>query len=260
MIFFSYLEPLPWGLSVLIIVLFFVVFTVCGMLIVRKLVNMKTLRAHHDVAGFIFANLGVLYAVLLGFTVVNVQQRFDGIKQITRVEAGYLAELYQDAELFSDESKQKIRSAIKKYILSVVHEEWVLMSYGLDSPATEQALKEVWRAYYNLDLSTEKEKIGFSIGLNRLNQLMSARLTRLLGAEESLGKEMWTLLILGAFVIMGFTWFFGLESTVLHMLMGSILAASTAFLLYLIYSLDTTYTGSINISPEALNKVLISLD
>lgn len=260
MFLFYYFESLSWTLGSLVIVLIFAAFTISGMLLVRKLVNIKTLRSHHDVAGFIFANIGVLYAVLLGFTVVNAQQRFDSIKQVARVEAGYLAELYEDAEIFQEQDKDRIRAALKNYIKSILNEEWNLMSSGSDSPATEKALKNVWHAYYQLNPKTEKEKVGFSISLTKMNQLMSARLERLLGAEESLGREMWTLLILGAVVIMSFTWFFGLENLFLQMLMGSILAASTAFLLYLIYSLDTAYTGEISIQPEALHKVFKSLD
>ncbi len=67
MFLFSYLESFPWVVGVLIMVCLFEIFTIGGVLIVRRFVNIKTLKAHHDVAGFVFANLGVLYAGVARF-------------------------------------------------------------------------------------------------------------------------------------------------------------------------------------------------
>ena len=59
--------------------------------------------------------------------------------------------------------------------------------------------------------------------------------------------------------IITFMWFFGLESLVLHILMVAVLTASTVFLFFLIYSVDTTFTGGVIIPPEAFVKALHTL-
>lgn len=260
MIIFEQLESFPWIVGTLITVLFFVAFTVIGIFLVHKYISLKTLRAHHDVAGVVFANIGVLYAVLLGFTVVNVQQRFDSIKQTTRTEAIYLAELYEDVEIFPQKNRDHIRRMIKDYGNSIVEDEWSSMASGMGNTRTSKALKKVWSAFYELEPNDNKQKTAYAQSIARLNNLMGARLTRLLGSEELLGSEMWTLLILGAFVMMGFIWFFGLENLTSHIVMGAVLAATIAFLLFLIYSLDTAFIGGVSIPPEALKKVLQSFD
>ena len=43
-----------------------------GLFVVRRSVALATLESHNDVAGFIIAVVGVLYAVILGFVVVIV--------------------------------------------------------------------------------------------------------------------------------------------------------------------------------------------
>ncbi|MFZ0088600.1 MAG: hypothetical protein WAL63_03775, partial [Solirubrobacteraceae bacterium] len=43
-----------------------------GLLIVRKIVARETLEAQHEVAGFLIAVVGVIYAVLLAFVVIIV--------------------------------------------------------------------------------------------------------------------------------------------------------------------------------------------
>ena len=46
--------------------------SVLGLWLVRRTVPPHTLREHHDVAGFILAIVGVIYAVLLDFVVLVV--------------------------------------------------------------------------------------------------------------------------------------------------------------------------------------------
>lgn len=251
----AYFESLPWTWGVLLVVTLYVIFTIVGILIVRRNVSIKSLKAHHDVAGVVFANLGVLYSVLLGFTAVNVQQRFDKIKETSQVEASYLAELYRDAEVFSDKERTEIRRTIKEYVASVINEEWKTMSSGSPNEKTIAALREIWQAYYSINLTNKKQEIWYAESVGKINQMMSARLARLLGGEEALGNEMWSFLILGSIVVVAFTWFFGLENLTAHLLMASIFAAATAFLLFLIYSLDSAFSGTVSIPPEAMERV-----
>ena len=49
---------------------------------------------HHDVAGFLVAVIGVLYAVVLGFVVVTVWTAFDDAQQTADMEAGKVADAY----------------------------------------------------------------------------------------------------------------------------------------------------------------------
>lgn len=255
---FEYLESLPWVIGAIIMVSLIVSLTILWVIIVRKVVSLDRLKAHHDVAGFVFTNLGVLYAVLLGFTVVNVQQNFDKIKDNAQIEASDLAELFHAAKVFPEDKKNEIRDGIRKYAESVRSEEWILMSKGVPSEVTIQALREIWTAFYTFEPSTPKEEIWYSKSIDKLNQLMTVRLARLLDSEGSLGSEMWSLLILGGVVIITFMSFFGLESTLSHILMASVLAATTAFLLFLIYSLDTAFVGATNVAPEAIERVINS--
>ena len=52
----------------------FVAFAVGGLVLVQRLVPIERRQEHNDVAGFIYAVLGVAYAVLLGLMVVAVWQ------------------------------------------------------------------------------------------------------------------------------------------------------------------------------------------
>ncbi len=253
---FKYLESFSWAIGSLIVVAAFVLFTIAGILIVRKFGNISRLKAHHDVTGFIFTNLGVLYAVLLGFTTVNVQQRFDKMKDLSQMEGSYLDELYRDAAAFSAPDTEKIRTAILVYGKSIVYNEWDTMKQGQPSFESTDDLNNLWNTFYSIEPSNPKQEIWYSQSITKLNQLIEIRMSRLVGSVESLGPEMWTFLILDGIAIMAFMWFFGPESLTLHLIMSSIFAASAAFLLFLVYSLDTSFSGSTSIAPEAVTRVL----
>ncbi len=49
-----------------------VLFAVAGTLLVRRLAGTEVLKLNNEVAGFIYAVIGVVYAVLLGFTAIIV--------------------------------------------------------------------------------------------------------------------------------------------------------------------------------------------
>lgn len=252
------MEMLPWMAGALVMVLAFVFFAVSGILLVRRMVPHQKLRAHHDVAGFIYTNLGVLYGVLLGFTVLNVQQHFDAVRVFSEVEASYLAQLYRDAQVFSDKDRTAVREAIKSYGDAVVKVEWPSMMKKEIHLQANSMLLNIWDVYYQIQPSNKQQEIWYAESINKLNSLMAARLQRLMGGGESLSSEMWILLIVGALVMLAFLWFFSLENLAISILMASVLATSTAFLLFLIYSLDTAYSGQIAVPPEAFERVLES--
>ncbi len=253
---FDRLEDYSWVVGALVLMLIFVLFAVAGILVVRVFIGHRSFHMHHEVAGIVYTNLGVLYGVLLGFTVVNVQQRFDAVQKTTEVEAAYLAQLYGDAEVFAEKDRLKIRKRLQAYAEIVVNVEWKVMEQNQTVMPVRKTLEDLWDAYYNINPETKKQEIWYAESVTKLNNMMSARLERLMGGMESLSSEMWTLLIGGALVMMGFLWFFGLDSLTTHILMSVILAGCTAFMLFLIYSLDTAYSGSVSVQPDAFERVL----
>lgn len=205
------LEDLDWAQGSFILGLIFILMVMITILAVRKIVGRKTLQANHDVTGFVFTNLGVLFSVLLGFTVVNVQQRFDKIKETTQIEASYLADLYHGAEVFSPKDSTRIREEIKQYITHVIQKEWPLMAEKDPSLQASDQLKALWQSYYTVQVDTYAQQAWYAESIKKLNQLVDTRLARILGAEDSLSEEMWAFLFLGAIILVLFIAFFGVK-------------------------------------------------
>ena len=79
---------------------------VAGALLVRRWVTVEVLERHNEVAGFIYAVIGVLYAVLLGFTAIIVWERFNEAQTNVEKEANDLGDLFRDAQAFPEDFRK----------------------------------------------------------------------------------------------------------------------------------------------------------
>jgi hypothetical protein len=64
-----------------------------GLEVVQRLVPATSRQPHNDVAGFIYAALGVIYAVLLALVVIAVWEEYDAASVTVEQEANAVAEI-----------------------------------------------------------------------------------------------------------------------------------------------------------------------
>ena len=84
----TFLTTLPLWLSAVILIVPTTLLAMAGPVIVRRYVDVNQLRTNNEVAGFKFATVGVLYAVLLAFAVVVVWEKFNQAESEVAKEAG----------------------------------------------------------------------------------------------------------------------------------------------------------------------------
>ena len=65
-----------------------------GFELVQRLVPAGSRQRHNDVAGFIYAALGVIYAVLLAHVVIAVWEEYNAAGETVEQEANALAEIF----------------------------------------------------------------------------------------------------------------------------------------------------------------------
>ena len=75
----------------LLVVCLSVAVAVGGLALVQRLVPATRRKEHNDVAGFIYAVLGVAYAVLLGLMIIAVWENFAEARNTVDQEATELA-------------------------------------------------------------------------------------------------------------------------------------------------------------------------
>ena len=85
-------------------------------------------------AGFIYAVLGVAYAVLLGLMLIAVWEKWNAAETVTTEEANELAGIFYFAHALPPPEGRHIQELVRSYSEVVVEEEWPLMAQGKSSP------------------------------------------------------------------------------------------------------------------------------
>ncbi len=241
---------------------------VVGLTIVQRLVPATTRKEYNDVAGFIYAALGVIYAVLLALVVIAVWEEFGRARVTVESEANALAEISWLAYSLPEPEGPHLQELARSYAEEVVDGEWPLMEQGR-TPSMEhtQATPQGWvliddirATLQGYEPRTESEQELYAQGLDQVQRLADARRTRLVQAEESIPTVLWVVLVAGGIVAVGFTYLFGLEHTESHALMVASLAGVIALVLFTIGVMDHPFSGGARIEPGAFELVLNRLE
>jgi uncharacterized membrane protein YraQ (UPF0718 family) len=239
-----------------LLVCLFVLISVGGLLLVQRLVPIEVRQRQNDVAGFIYAVLGVAYAVLLGLMVIAVWEQWEGAKATVDDEASQLAEIYWIAHQLPQPEGRHIQELAHSYAEVVVDEEWQLMAQGEFSPKAWATIDEIRDSIQSLHASNDDQLLLDQQALERVHGLADARRDRLLAAEEGLPAIMWVVLIGGGLIVVVFTYLFGMENNITHILMVAALALIISSVLFTVASLNYPYRGDVHIGPDAFEQIL----
>ena len=235
-----------------------------GFELVHRLVPANARQRSNDVAGFIYAALGVIYAVLLALVVIAVWEEFGAASETVEQEASATAEIFWLAGRLPEPEGTHVQELAKSYAEEVVHKEWPLMEQGKaplmtqtsGTPAGWTIIDDIRASLQDFEPRTKAEEQLYAEGLDQVAVLSDARRMRLVAAEEGIPGVLWTVLVFGGMAVVGFTYLFGLESTWAHRLMVATLAAVIGLGLFTVGAMEHPFSGGARISTGAFELIL----
>jgi hypothetical protein len=239
-----------------------------GLELVQRLVPASSRRQHNDVAGFIYAALGVIYAVLLALVVIAVWEEFDAANETVEQEANATAEIAWLGNRLPEPEGSHIQELCRSYAEEVVNREWPLMEHGQTPSMTQtQGTPSGWTLIDDIRANlqdfqprTTAEEQLYAEGLDQVQRLADARRMRLVAAEEGIPGVLWSVLIFGGIAAVSFTYLFGLENTWAHRLMVVTLAGVIGLVLFTIGAMEHPFSGGARIGTGAFDLVLERLE
>ena len=90
-----WLAGLPLWIAAIFLVLLPTTAAMCGPVLIRRRIGLERLVSNNEIAGFKFATVGVIFAVLLAFAVIVVWEKFSDAETAVIQEAGAAATLYR---------------------------------------------------------------------------------------------------------------------------------------------------------------------
>jgi hypothetical protein len=233
-----------------------VLVAVAGLVVVQRLVPPERREGQNDVAGFIYAVLGVAYAVLLAFVVIAVWQDYQTAKTNVDSEANELAGVYFLASQLPEPDRTRLQDLVQTYARVVVEEEWPMMEQGQRSPRADSVVRQLRLKLLQFDPRTKGEQVLYERGLTQLHDAADARRSRLLEVREGIPELLWVVIVGGGVITVSFTYLFGLKSNVAHALMVAALTLLICAILFTIGEFDYPFSGVVEIRPDAFREVL----
>jgi hypothetical protein len=233
-------------------------------MLVQRLVSAESRQRHNDVAGFIYAALGVIYAVLVALVVIAVWEEYQAASETVEQEANAVAEIFWLAHRLPEPEGTHIQELARSYAHEVVDNEWPLMEQGQaplmlqeqGTPAGWTLIDDIRATLQEVEPRTQADAQLYAEGLDQVQRLADARRMRLVAAEEGVPGVLWAVLIFGGVAVIGFTYLFGLENTWAHRLMVVTLAAVIGLVLFTIGTLEHPFSGGARIGTGAFDLIL----
>ena len=240
----------------LVLIVGSVVLALLGLFSVRRRVSLEVQMEQNEVAGFFIAVLGVVYAVILAFAVIAVWEDLDEARDVAEREANSVGDLYRMAEGLPDTIRSPLQEQAVAYARSVAVDEWPMLRNGGESANSIAAMEALWTLIRRYEPTGPREEALYGKLLDEIQEINDARRMRLLASRAGIPHLIWGVLIGGGVVTVLFTYFFGLKNFRAQIAMTALYVSSIGFVLFLIASIDHPFTGTVSITPEALELVI----
>jgi hypothetical protein len=229
---------------------------VVGLVLVQHLVPPDRREGQNDVAGFIYAVLGVAYAVLLAFVVIAVWEEYKTAQTNLESEAHELAGVYFLASRLPESERTNVQDLVRTYARVVVEQEWPMMEQGQTSPRADSLVRQLRLELLEFDPRTKGEQVLYERGLAQLHDAVDARGMRLLEVREGIPTVVRVVMVSGAVITVGFTYLFVMRSFKLHAVATGALTVVVVLLLFTVGILDHDYDGDVRVGPQAFELAI----
>jgi Protein of unknown function (DUF4239) len=250
-----FLSRCPLWLAAILVVVLPTIAAMCGPALIRRRVALERLTVNNEVAGFKFATVGVLYAVLVAFAIIMVWERFADAESAVAQEAGAATALYRLAS-GADADAVEMRRALDNYLALAIQQDWPRMALEGTSTDVTGALDGVYAAAMRFAQSGSRPTAVLLAMFNQLDTLTQARRNRLHLAIGIVPPMLWVVLIVGGVLTVAFTFFFGTKNIRAQIMMTGILSIVVFMSLFVIVSINHPFTGPVHVDSEPLRAVL----
>jgi hypothetical protein len=253
------LYALPAWLLFLLIVGGSVALAWGGTVLLHLRTTAPTDEKHNEVAGFIFATVGVLYAVLLAFTVIIVWEQYLSAESAVSQEAAALITVARDASSFPEPARSKVYEQLRAYAQFVINDEWRTMDEATleheESTGAISAINTMWSIYRSLPPGQVDPHTTES-----LDNLSTQRAIRLQSNVAALPVVLWFGLLFGAVITISFGLILHMNNIQLHAAMASLLAGIVATSLWMILMINHPFSGEVQVSTAAFQHAIHVID
>lgn len=232
---------------------------VAGQRLLRRWLPWLSEGRHNDVAGFLVAVIGVVYAVIVGFAIIGLWEDHAEADQTVGREAALVADVAQGSAVFGTETSRRIRAQVIAYGEAVIA-SWPALGENRPTARTQAALDDLFTTFGGLTPRTAAQHAFVEDSLDRLHEVSQSRRIRFYeSASGTLPGVMWAAVLVASLLALGFCLLFGLENARLHYVMVAGVAMFVALNLWLLIELSYPFSGDLGVQPEGFHAIVRDL-
>lgn len=233
------------------------------MIIVRNFFPSEVIKTQIETWGIFFAVFGIIYAIIVGFLLVEVLRRYYNMKATIERELNAIEDT-RDFLVYLDENQEAerdIRKSLLDYVNSVVSREWAWMEdwSEISDSDTSPELYQVMEAVHKIRITNESDNIALSAIIDKVSKLTEYRTERLDLSDEHLSPALRFLILFMSIVLVVSFALMAVESVWIHafMVFSNVIAIN---LLYLVITdLNHPFEGLWNIRDTSFRRVAARL-
>jgi hypothetical protein len=226
------------------------VLAVSGLYVVRRIVGIEKLKTFNEVAGNSFQVVGTFYAVLLGLIVVDAMTDMSDLRAVIEREANAVADIHILSRGLPEPDKTKIRGLTVAYVDAVIDDEWDAMKQSQVSLKAISSMTQLWNTIIDCKPATDDQRDIRQMCLDRISEAGDNRRERLITSAHGVSAELWTVLMIGGLLTLGFSYFLGLPSFIGQALMTVVIASTLALNVYLVFLFGYPFSGAYCLEPD----------
>ncbi len=246
----TWIFTVPAWLGFFLVVAVFVALACGGHILVKRAFPRTEFDEHNEVAGFLFAVVGVLYAVLLAFLTIIVWENFAQAEQRAQSEVDAATDVWRLSRHLPTATARQLRVDLRRYTESVTADEWPAMKQGGSSAQTQRLMVSLIDDIAGMGTNNLHQATLQGALLQRVQSMADLRRLRIYDNESGIPPLVWLGIVIGACTVLAFVYLFGMKNFKVQLLMTAATAIIIGVSFGLILELDYPFRGDVSISPE----------
>jgi Protein of unknown function (DUF4239) len=246
----TWVYAIPAWLGFLVIVAVSAALACGGHVLVRRSFPRADFIEHNEVAGFIFAVVGVLFAVLLAFLTVIVWENFAQAEQRAQSEVDAATDVWRLSRHLPSQDAGRLRVDLRRYTEAVIAQEWPEMRQGRSSAQTQRLMVALIDDAAGMNASNLHQANLENAVLERVQRMADFRRRRIYDNQSGIPSLLWLGLLVGVCTVIAFVYLFGMKDFRVQLLMTAATGIIMGVSFGLILELDYPFRGGVSITPE----------
>ncbi len=247
---------MPNWLLALVVVAITVAFAILGLLAVRAVLRGRSREMSNEIVIGLGHQVGVIYAIVVGFVAIGVLSAYDKANGIVENEANQAFTIWVDARVYPADFELKVRNAVEDYLHVVIHDEWPVQDQGRTSLIASRSFEYLYRLIIDYAPTSEAQGIVHREIIQKVNKIFEDRRDRAFMNVHGLQPTVYCEIFLATLILLGFAWAFSAKKLQGHLTLTAMLGVAIGLVIFLIVVFDYPFRGYFSVTTECYQEAL----